>query len=215
MSSAGGGMGGGTPGNKTGGMAGGMPISGGTEGGRSVGGGNDGGRSVGGGIEGGRSVGGSMKVGVDVAIGFGKSSIFRTGAGSEGGANDGRLGILGRLYDGGGGRGTAFDPLRGLNFSRSAMTEFLPLPELSARRLGVLVLTGVLLVRFGGFSLLMPEVGGTPGALPCSGIAPRCPDSGLSVENMGPSASRGATTAGGGEAFVATMGGGGPAGGVL
>ena len=140
------------------------------------------------------------------AIGVGKSGMLRIGAGSEGGANDGRLGILGRLYDGGGGRGTAFDPPRGLNFSRSAMTEFLSLlPELSAMRLGVFVLIGILVAPFAVFLVLMSKVGGTSGVLLFSWPASLPPISGLSVENIGAVADGGGTTSGGVVTFDTAM----------
>ena len=124
----------------------------------------------------------------DDAIGVGNSGIFRTGAGSEGGAKDGRFGILGRLYDGGGGRGTAVDPPRGLNFSRSAITDFLPDPELSASRLGVLELMTC--------GLLACVVEGTLVAL----LFVYLTGSGLSVVNVG------ALAAGGTVGGVETVG---------
>ena len=76
-------------------------------------------------------------------IGGGKLGVS---GGGDSLANEGRRGIFGRLYDGGGGNGTAFDPDLGRNFSLRCRTEpLLPFFACNACRLGVRALTGRLL----------------------------------------------------------------------
>ena len=130
------------------------------------------------------------------------------GAGSVGGASDGRCGIFGRLYVGGGGKGTTVDPDRGLNFSRSAETDFpLSLIVLSAKRLGVFLLMYGLLSFPSMEGLSVENISGLPFGLEFSSILPETDTSVLSgiclffSDTVSTASLGGAATGGGDETF--------------